>query len=279
MAREVADRLLPAFDTQTGVPYPRVNLKYGLDGPAYFLRSQQDTCTACAGTMILEFATLSRLTGESIYEAKAKKAMDFLWAQRHSVSDLMGTVLNVHNGDWIRKDSGVGAGIDSYYEYCFKAYVLLGDEEYLHRFNKHYSAVMKHVSQGPLMVDVLMHSPSVSSRSFMDSLLAFWPGLQVLKGDLKPAIEMHEMLYQVIQKHNFLPEAFTHDFQVHWGQYPLRPEFVESTYFLYKATKDEYYLKIGEEILDSLNRHVRVDCGFAGIKDLRTMVHEDRQAH
>ena len=30
---------------------------------------------------------------------------------------------------------------------------------------------------------------------------------QVLKGDLKSAIEMHEMLYQIIQRHNFLPEV------------------------------------------------------------------------
>lgn len=37
---------------------------------------------------------------------------------------------------------------------------------------------------------------------------------QVLKGDIKPAIETHEMLFQVIQRHNFLPEAFTTDFQV-----------------------------------------------------------------
>ena len=30
---------------------------------------------------------------------------------------------------------------------------------------------------------------------------------QVLKGDIKPAIEIHEMLYQVTQIHNFLPEV------------------------------------------------------------------------
>lgn len=41
----------------------------------------------------------------------------------------------------------------------------------------------------------------------MDALLAFWPGLQVLKGDISPAIKTHEMLYQVIQRHNFLPEV------------------------------------------------------------------------
>lgn len=59
----------------------------------------------------------------------------------------------------------------------------------------------------------------------------------------QPAVETHEMLYQVMQRHNFLPEAFTTDFQVHWGQHPLRPEFVESTYFLYRATGDPYYLE------------------------------------
>lgn len=30
----------------------------------------------------------------------------------------------------------MGAGIDSYYEYVLKAYVLLGDDTYLSRFNK-----------------------------------------------------------------------------------------------------------------------------------------------
>lgn len=30
---------------------------------------------------------------------------------------------------------------------------------------------------------------------------------QVLKGDLKSAIEIHEMLYQVTLRHNFLPEV------------------------------------------------------------------------
>jgi len=62
--------------------------------------------------------------------------MDELWKIRHRSSDLMGTVLNIHSGDWVRRDSGVGAGIDSYYEYCLKAYILLGDERYLGRFNK-----------------------------------------------------------------------------------------------------------------------------------------------
>ncbi|KAK7089469.1 hypothetical protein V1264_024679 [Littorina saxatilis] len=273
-AKEVGDRLLPAFNTSTGIPYPRINLKHGI--VPQISSSHRDTCTACAGSMILEFAALSRLTGIPIYEEKARRAMDYLWQQRHRGSDLMGTIINVHSGDWIRRESGVGAGIDSYYEYVLKAYVLLGDDNYLHRFNKHYDAVMRYMSQGPLLLDVHMHKPNSISRNFMDALLAFWPGLQVLKGDLVPAIETHEMLYHVMQRHNFIPEAFTTDFRVHWGNHPLRPEFIESTYFLYKATGDHYYLEAGKKVLDNLETHAKVDCGLAAIKNVKTGAHEDQ---
>lgn len=54
-----------------------------------------------------------------------------------------------------------------------------GDEKYLGRFNKHYQAIMKYVSQGPMLLDVHMHRPNTNSKNFMDALLAFWPGLQV----------------------------------------------------------------------------------------------------
>ncbi|BET00321.1 Glycosyl hydrolase family 47 [Nesidiocoris tenuis] len=274
MAKDIGYKLTPAFNTTTGIPHARVNLKTGMKSQT--LWSSRETCTACAGTMVLEMAALSRLTGDPIFEEKAHRAMDALWLMRHRGSDLMGTVLNVHSGDWIRRDSGVGAGIDSYYEYCLKAYVLLGDNRYLTRFNKHYSAVMKYISQGPMLLDVHMHRPNTNSRNFMDALLAFWPGLQVLSGDLKPAVETHEMLYQVMKRHNFIPEAFTTDFQVHWAQYPLRPEFLESTYFLYKATGDHYYLHVGKKILKGLQRHARVPCGYAAVGDVRTGHHDDR---
>ncbi|CAK9800571.1 ER degradation-enhancing alpha-mannosidase-like protein 3 [Anthophora plagiata] len=273
LAKDLGYRFLPAFNTTTGIPYGRINLKYGMKGVP--LEVSRETCTACAGSMILEMAALSRLTGEPIFEEKAQKAMDVLWRMRHRGSDLMGSVLNVHSGDWVRRDSGVGAGIDSYYEYCLKAYILLGDEKYLGRFNKHYQAVMKYVSQGPMLLDVHMHRPNTNSKNFMDALLAFWPGLQVLKGDIKPAVETHEMLYQVMQRHNFIPEAFTTDFQVHWGHHPLRPEFLESTYFLYRATGDHYYLRVGRKVLKSLQTYARVPCGYAAVSDVRTNKHDD----
>lgn len=69
LAADIGYRLLPAFNTSTGIPYPRINLKYGMHSPKIAL--SRDTCTACAGTMILEFAALSRLTKNPIFEVFA----------------------------------------------------------------------------------------------------------------------------------------------------------------------------------------------------------------
>ncbi|CAF2734206.1 unnamed protein product [Rotaria sp. Silwood2] len=278
LAHDLALRLLPAFNTTSGLPLPRVNLRHGIDLTLSRSERERYTCTACAGTLILEWATLSRLTGNYLFEQYADRAMSYLWERRHRQSNLMGTILNVHSGDWIVRESGIGAGIDSYYEYLFKAYVLLGEKnnDYLSRFEEHYSSIMSYVQRGVAMVNVHMHQPYRSVKQHMDALLAFWPGLQVLTGDLKSAIELHEMLYKVVKKHKFLPEAFTTDYRIHWKSHPLRPEFVESTYFLYKATGDPHYLEVGKTILTNLEEHARVPCGYAALSDVSTGQKEDR---
>ena len=63
---------------------------------------------------------LSRLTGEPKFEEKVMRTMDIIWDKRNRASDLVGTVINVHSGEWSVKDASIGAGIDSYYEYLFK---------------------------------------------------------------------------------------------------------------------------------------------------------------
>lgn len=276
LATDLGNRLMPAFNTSTGLPHPRINLRHGMNSTK--ILSVRETCSACAGTMILEFGALSRLTSNPSYEAAARRAMDYLWRNRNRSSDLIGTIVNIHNGDWVRRDSGVGAGVDSYYEYLLKAYILFGDDMYLKRFNRHYAGIMKYVSQRPLLIDVQMHRPTATAKGFMDSLLAFWPGLQVLKGDLVPAVETHELLYQVIQQHNYLmPEAFSiNDFAVHWSMSLIRPEFIESTYFLYKSTGDPHYLEVGKKVMNAIDNFSRTPCGWAAVKDVRTGSQEDR---
>lgn len=58
--------------------------------------------------------------------------------------------------------------------------------------------------------------------------------------------------------------------------YPLRPEFVESTYLLWLATRSPFYQRVGVEVMDALNRHTRALCGFATVHNVLDKSLEDR---
>ena len=63
-------RLLPAFDTPTGMPYGTVNLRHGVP------RGETSvTCTAGVGTMAVEFGALTKLTGNPVFEETALRAL------------------------------------------------------------------------------------------------------------------------------------------------------------------------------------------------------------
>jgi len=62
LAYDLGRRLLPAFETPTGIPIHRVNLIHGVPK-----EETRETCTAAAGTLILEMGLLSRLTGDRRY--------------------------------------------------------------------------------------------------------------------------------------------------------------------------------------------------------------------
>jgi mannosidase alpha-like ER degradation enhancer 3 len=68
---------------------------------------------------------------------------------------------------------------------------------------------------------------------------------------------------------------FPQDYRINWANSPLRPEFAESTYFLFKATGDPVYLEMGKLVLRNLQKHARVACGWAAIEDVRRMSHGD----
>ncbi|KAF9006459.1 alpha mannosidase-like protein [Cyathus striatus] len=266
LAYDLGNRLLPAFSTPTGLPYARINLRHGL-----VKGETLETCTAGAGSLILEFATLSRLTGDERFEKAAYKAFFGIWNRRSDI-DLVGNTINTWNGIWsVPEITGIGAGIDSFFEYALKWYIMSGEEEFLDVWDDAYAAIMRHsrASDGYWYKLVNMNSGDVAYHT-VDSLSAFWPGLQVLAGDVQSAIKLHLMC-------SWLALVFDTNFKRATSfQYPLRPEFIESTWYLYRATKDSFYLDVGERILFDLTTRAKVDCGLTGIQDLRTNKRDDR---
>uniref|UniRef100_A0A670I8Y1 alpha-1,2-Mannosidase n=1 Tax=Podarcis muralis TaxID=64176 RepID=A0A670I8Y1_PODMU len=283
MAHDLAVRLLPAFEnTKTGIPYPRVNLRTGVPSG-----SNNETCTAGAGSLLVEFGILSRLLGDSTFEWVARRAVKALWSLRSNDTGLLGNVVNIQTGHWVGKQSGLGAGLDSFYEYLLKSYILFGEKEDLEMFNDAYQSIQNYLRRGreacnegegdpPLYVNVNMFSGQLMN-TWIDSLQAFFPGLQVLIGDVEDAICLHAFYYAIWKRYGALPERYNWQLQAPDVLfYPLRPELVESTYLLYQATKNPFYLHVGMDILQSLEKHTKAKCGYATLHHVIEKSKEDR---
>lgn len=273
LAEDLGRRLLPAFDTPTGLPYAWINLKYGV-----IENETTETSTSGCGSLILEMGLLSRLTGDHRFESAALHALRKLWSMRSSLN-LLGTTLDVATGEWIEHSTGIGAGVDSFYEYLMKAYILFGKEEYWKMFHSAYLAVQKYFRHGPWYHESDMRTGHATYWQ-LTSLQAFWPGLQVLVGDIAAANSSHREFFYVWKKYGVMPERYLLDHRMlHPTEkyYPLRPEFAESSFYLYQATKDPWYLEVGETIIKSLNLYTKVDGGFASVRDVTTMQLEDHQ--
>ncbi|KAJ2680458.1 hypothetical protein GGI25_000750 [Coemansia spiralis] len=268
LARDLGYRLLPAFEASpSGAPYPRTNLKHG------FITSEtSETCVAGIGTLLLEFGTLSRLTNETIFEHVARQALQELWVSR-TKSNLFGNEYDIATRRWVGSIAGIGAGIDSFYEYLFKGYVYFGNEEYLRMFETTYSAVLQHMRDamaGYMFFNVDMHSTEIATN-WVDSLSAFFPGLMVLAGDIDGAESAYMLYYHIWRRFRVMPERFNvYLRETDIAFYPLRPEFIESTYFLYRATGDSFYLDVGEMILADINALSKTSCGYATIDNITT---------
>lgn len=123
LAEDLGRRLLPAFYTPTGLPYPRVNLRFGVPFYANSPLNKDyengqcektppssaeitETCSAGAGSLVLEFTTLSRLTGKPEFERAAKEAFWAVW-DRKSTSGLIGSGIDAETGQWVSPYTGV----------------------------------------------------------------------------------------------------------------------------------------------------------------------------
>jgi mannosidase alpha-like ER degradation enhancer 2 len=76
--------------------------------------------------------------------------------------------------------------------------------------------------------------------------------------------------------HDIEPESLDYStMKVTSGSYHLRPEIVESAYYLYHFTGDAKYRAMGREFFEDFVRHCRTRYGYAALKDVRTKQQED----
>ncbi len=266
LAKDLGSRLLPVFNSETGMPYVNVNLRTGetkneINNPAEI------------GTLMLEFGTLSRLTGNNTYYNKAKNAVQQVY-QRRSKLGLVGTTINVNTGEWQDTESHISGMIDSYYEYLLKSWLLFGDKDFKVMYDSSIAAANRFL---PDTVDnrlwygkVDMNTGQRTNTTF-GALDAFLPAVLSLGGDVKQAEDLQESCFYMWSHFGIEPEEFNYKtMEVTYPQYVLRPENIESAYYLYHFTKDDKYLRMGKDYLQSIIDKCRLDEGYTSLQSVIT---------
>lgn len=272
LAQDLGDRLLPTFNSPTGMPYVEVNLRTGK------VRNPE-TNPAEVGTLLIEFGTLSKLTGKPVYYDKAKRALVELYRRRSPIG-LVGSGINVESGKWTDSTSHIDGGIDSYYEYLLKAWLLFNDADCEEMWKSSVEAINKYVADeaatGFWYGQVDMNTGKRTGNSF-GALAAFFAGQLALAGDLDRARRLQDSSFKMWTTYGVEPEAVDYrTMKIAYNGYALRPEIVESAYYLHQHTNDPRYLEMGRTFLDSLIKYCRNDVGYSSLSDVEKKTQDDR---
>jgi ER degradation enhancer, mannosidase alpha-like 2 len=264
LADDLGTRLLPAFNSPTGMPYVNVNLKTG--------------ATKGVESNPAEIGSLAKLTNKPVYYEKAKRALVAVYDRRSPIG-LVGSSINVETGKWTDPTSHISGGIDSYYEYLLKCSILFGDKDCERMAKTSFAAVNKYVadetSNGLWYAQVNMNTGQKISTHY-GALDAFFPAELALSGDLKRAEELQESSYKMWTTFGVEPEEIDYTtMKVNYPGYELRPEIIESTYYLYFFTGKPRYLDMGRTYADSLEKYCKTDVGFAALLNVETKAKRD----
>src|SRR5271156_154646 len=271
LADDLGRRMLPMFNSPTGLPYEFVNLRTGAARGAV-------SNPAEIGSLLIEYGTLSRLTGKQEYYDKAKRAVVELYRRRARIG-LVGSGINVETGLWTNPTAGIMGGIDSYYEYLLKAAILFGDKDCEQMWKESLIAINMYLADerpDGLWYGQADMNTGKRTTTYYGALDAFFPAVLVLSGDMDRAARLQASGYRMWNVAGIEPDEFDYvKMQITSAEYPLRPEIIESAYYLYHSTHDPKYLAMGQTFLDSLVKYCRTDDGFAALKDVRTKQKDD----
>jgi len=272
LARDLGDRLLPVFRSRTGMPYRYVNLRTGaVSGPV--------SNPAEIGTQMLEFGALSKLTGDATYYDAAKRAVVALF-RRRSALGLVGSTIDVESGRWVDRDSHVSGGIDSYYEYLLKAWLLFGDTTFKGMWDSSLVAVNRYLADerpsGFWYGHADMETGARGPTRF-GALDAFFAAVLAKSGDTARAGRLMESIFTMWTRFGIEPEQLDYvTMRPVEAGYVLRPEAIESAYYLFRVTGQPRYREMGRLMVDSLFRYTRGDVGFAALEDVVTKEQRDQ---
>lgn len=295
-ALDLGNRLLGAFQTETRMPAPNVNLKTKKPGHAHW---SWNFCTAEVGSLALEFTQLSLASGDPRFAKAVTRVGDHLakHAWRAKPHRHLLPIFFLPDGTPSTTDMiSVGARGDSYYEYLLKTWLLSGRKDA--RLRTRYDAAAGAIADKlvrrtdgnvTFVVEVYPHGPS---RPKMDHLACFLPGMLALgamtagpkDGDAQMVLA-EELMATCTYMYERTPTGLAAEIAVFHEKGSidfsssaedshslLRPETVESLFVLWRLTRDPKYREQGWAIFEAFRAHCRVETGgYASVESVQEL--------
>ncbi|KAF3623804.1 Mannosyl-oligosaccharide 1,2-alpha-mannosidase MNS2 [Capsicum annuum] len=292
-AQDIADRLLPAWNTETGIPYNIINLAHGNPhNPGW---TGGDSILADSGTEQLEFIALSQRTGDRRYQEKVENVI--LELNKTFPDDgLLPIYINPHKGTSSYSTITFGAMGDSFYEYLLKVWIQGNRTAAVSHYRKMWETSMKGLLSlvrrtTPSSFAYLCEKMGRSLNDKMDELACFAPGMLALGSSGYSPDESQKFLSLAEELawtcYNFYQSTPTklagenyffndgHDMTVGTSWNILRPETVESLFYLWRLTGNKTYQEWGWNIFQAFEKNSRIESGYVGLKDVNTGVKDN----
>eukprot|EP00668_Euglena_longa_P044757 GGOE01060213.1.p1 GENE.GGOE01060213.1~~GGOE01060213.1.p1 ORF type:complete len:539 (+),score=172.48 GGOE01060213.1:125-1741(+) len=274
-ALELGQRLLPAFG-QSAFPAPLVNLQ---TGQAEHWSWTPNLILAEVASLQLEFRTLSRRSKQESFDEKGSAILRILQETAGS-HGLLPTMLTL-TGAAATSTYSIGAFGDSAYEYLLKLWVLDGDSRALDMFRAAKAGIKR---------SLLIHTPrgvavgvnnGAQLAHEVEHLTCFAGGMFAMAhhygvgdpDDLSIAEGIAAFCHQMHSTQTGLPPdtAFLQDggaVASRDPKYILRPETVETYFYLWRITHKPIYREWGWALFEACDRWLKVDGGYAGMKNV-----------
>lgn len=268
-ARDLADRLLVCFTkSPTGAPYRFANLCTGAV-------SDPKNNLAEIGSNVLEFGDLSRLLEDSKYLDASMKAYETVFAKRSEL-DLLGTNFDIESGAFTDPDDvAPDEPADSFYEYLWNGWQMLGNERLRDLYRPLTDAIVKYKV---VRVDGRLWFRQVDYRTGMPSgatqlteLSAFYAELIAKGGNRDVGTAFYDSWTDVLDKYGLIPEVIDYsNLAIVDAAHAMRPEYANSAFDLWFLTGDEKYRRTAYQYFSALRANCRVDAGYTTLTDIRT---------
>eukprot|EP00047_Mylnosiga_fluctuans_P015996 m.50904 g.50904 ORF g.50904 m.50904 type:complete len:646 (-) comp6263_c0_seq4:81-2018(-) len=291
-ALDLGRRLLPAFNTGTGIPHAIVNLA---NGQSHNWGWASGGCSILSelGTMQLEFEMLARVTGEATFAEKVRKVMNLVVSMPKPSNGMYANYINADNGQWCANDVSVGALGDSFYEYLLKYWLYTGSKEQSGRVP--FDDAMKTIREkltfksDPSHLQYIAEAHGMGIQHKMGHLACFIAGLfgigsKNAPNDLPQAyMELAAGITNTCHEgyHRSPTGLGPESMYFEGGQearsdnpgeryYILRPEVVESYFYLWRLTHEQKYRDWAWEAVQAIEKHCRCGVGYCGIRDVQS---------